>query len=63
MFQLQVPALFVQWEAVVMSTDHTADVKLTDGVSQSLSHWYSRNPCGRIIVICDGITTRGGTRC
>jgi len=63
LFQFEVPALFVQWEAVVSLIEHTTDIRLAGGATEVLSVWSRCNPCGRIIIIYDGITTRGGKWC
>ena len=56
--KLEVPGLLIQWEALTTLLEKDEDKNLP--VIVKLMHdWHTQNPCGRVILICDG--TSAGT--
>ena len=56
--QLEVPALFIQWEALTKL--HDGQITLAQGSCTALKLWAQTNPLGRVLVIHDGSYVPGG---
>ncbi|KAL5022100.1 hypothetical protein ScPMuIL_001255 [Solemya velum] len=51
-YKLEVPSLFIDWEGLY--TTKNSVVTPVISISAACKVWSENNPCGRIIVICDG---------
>ena len=56
--QFEVPALLIQWECVVDSGGY-----LDHKVKTACQHWSEANPCGRVVLLCDGTSVAKGVSC
>ena len=56
--QFNVPALLIQWEAILKPSKE--DCLLAKGVCEAIDLWFKSNPAGCIIIIHDGSLPVGG---
>ncbi|KAK7109498.1 uncharacterized protein [Littorina saxatilis] len=54
-YKFEVPAVLIQWECALDSGDY-----LEPKVASACQHWAEANPCGRVVLLCDGNSVAKG---